>query len=510
MTALLRDRYEPIEVVGQGGEGRVLKALDRQHNRLVALKVRTLHDEAERAQLLHEARVLLAVAPHPNLPLVREDFFEGDQYVIAMDWIEGTDLDKLLRVQGHPGLTPSTVLRWLAEAASALTHLHTQPEPVVHGDVKPANLVLTTGGRVVLVDFGWSSTPGSARRVGGTPGFSAPELAAGSEPSRASDVYSVAATAFALLTGDPPSGVRPEWIGIDGPAAAQLEAAIRAGLATDPARRPATAGEFVERLRAGWGSTLPTGVLTFCMTDIIGSTPLWDTDPAGMAKALVHHTELVSDVMERHGSRSIHSMGEGGSTVSVFDAALDAVAAAVELQQHLDEQPDDGAAGPALRVRAALHTGEAQRRDGDYIGVTLNLVARVRALADAGQVFVSSTTAAAVRDGLPDGVSLVELGPHRLCGFREPHEVFALAAPGVLAPPPGNVCPYPGLPAFQQEDAGRFFGREAVVADLVRRLDEVRFVGLVGASGSGKSSVLRAGLVAALGGDTVITPGAQP
>src|SRR5262245_11707388 len=135
MSVLVRGRYEPIEVVGHGGEGRVLKAIDLQHERVVALKVRAVHSGSDREQLLHEARLLLGVAPHPNLPLVREDFFEGDEYVIAMDWIEGIDLSKLQRARGRPGLAPSSVLSWLADAASALTHLHNQDPPVVHGDV---------------------------------------------------------------------------------------------------------------------------------------------------------------------------------------------------------------------------------------------------------------------------------------------------------------------------------------------------------------------------------------
>ena len=215
MTELLRDRYEPIEVVGQGGEGRLLKALDRQHERFVALKVRAVHDESEREQLLHEARLLLGVAPHPNLPLVREDFFDGDQYVIAMDWIEGTDL-----VEAPPGARParSGAVERAALAGRRRGRAHPPPHPgpaVVHGDVKPANLVLTTGGRVVLVDFGWSSVPGTSRRHGGTRGYAAPELAAGVPASRSTDVYSLAATAFALLTGAPPCGIRPEWEGID-------------------------------------------------------------------------------------------------------------------------------------------------------------------------------------------------------------------------------------------------------------------------------------------------------
>jgi WD40 repeat protein/class 3 adenylate cyclase len=511
MADLLRDRYEPIEVVGHGGEGRVLKALDRQHDRVVALKVRPVRDKADRDVLLSEARILLAIPPHPNLPLVREDFFEGDQYVIAMDWIEGTDLAKLVRARGHPGLAPSSVFRWLADAASALTHLHTLERPVVHGDVKPANLVLTSGGRVVLVDFGLSSAPDSPRRRAGTVGYAAPELTGGAPPTRASDIYSLAATAFELLVGEPPTGIRPMWEGFDADQASALEAAVRAGLATDPAKRVATAGELVERLRAGWGATLPTGVLTFCLTDIEGSTAHWSHEPAAMARALVRHDELVADVVEQHGGRFLKSMGEGDATVSAFVAATEAIKAMIALQGRLAND----ALGPdelRLRVRAALHTGEAEQRDGDYFGPTLNVAARIRGLAAGGEVYLSAATAALVGEHLPAGASLVELGPHRLRGAPDPEMVFALAAPGVVAPLPATVCPYPGLPAFEVDDAARFFGRDAVITDLVARLRASGFVALVGASGSGKSSVLRAGVAAQWGSlpVTVLTPEAGP
>jgi WD40 repeat protein/tRNA A-37 threonylcarbamoyl transferase component Bud32 len=509
MTVLVRDRYEPIEVVGQGGEGRVLKAIDRQHERLVALKVRAVHGDVERERLLHEARLLLSVEPHPNLPVVREDFFDGDQYVIAMDWIEGTDLSKLLRARGRPGLAPSSVLPWLADAASALTHLHGQHPGVVHGDVKPANLVLTTGGRVVLVDFGWSSVPGAPRRRGGTPGYAAPELAAGEGASRATDVYSLAATAFALMTGAAPCGIRPEWEGIDPAAAEQLEASLRRGLATDPARRPASAGELVEHLRAGWGSTLPAGELTFCLTEIEGATALWESDPAGMARALVRHDELVADVVEAHRGRCVGSMGAGEATMSVFPAAVDAVAAAVALQQRLTAATGAIEAEPRMRVRVALHSGEAELRGGGYAGVTVKVAAELRGLADGGQIVLSGRTASFVAGALGADTTLVDLGPHRVLG--QPTEpVYALSAPGVHAPPAATVCPYPGLPAFEREDADHFFGREAVVDGLVQRLRSQSFVALVGASGSGKSSVLRAGLAAAWGDATVMTPGFVP
>src|SRR5579884_447737 len=286
MPALIKERYEILELLGMGGEGRVVKALDRQHERLVVLKIRPARDGQAREELLSEARILLAVPPHPALPLAREDFFDGEDYVVAMDWVEGTDLATLLRDRGRPGLAPSSVLAYLAQAAEALTHLHAQNPPVIHGDVKPANLILSTGGRIKLVDFGISSAPNALRRRAGTPGFRAPELAADEMPSRASDVYALAATAFALLTGSAPAGVLPTWDGIEPAQAEQLEAAIRLGMATDPARRPGTPGELIERLRAGWAKALPSGVVTFCLSDIDDSTALWESNPAAMAEAL--------------------------------------------------------------------------------------------------------------------------------------------------------------------------------------------------------------------------------
>jgi eukaryotic-like serine/threonine-protein kinase len=209
MATLIKERYEILELIGIGGEGRVVKALDRRHERLVTLKIRAVRDGQAREQLLAEARILLAVPPHPAVPLVREDFFDGEDYVIAMDWVDGTDLATLLRDRGRPGLAPSSVLAYLAQAAEALTHLHPQSPPVIHGDVKPANLILTTGGQIKLVDFGLSSAPDALRPRLGTPKFRAPELASHGAPSRASDIYALAATAFALLTGSAPAGVLP-------------------------------------------------------------------------------------------------------------------------------------------------------------------------------------------------------------------------------------------------------------------------------------------------------------
>src|SRR5215208_2741698 len=516
MLTLFRERYEVLGTLGAGGEARVVKALDRQHDRIVALKIRPAGDDSVREDLLSEARVLLSLPPHPALPLVREDFFDGDDYVVAMDWVDGTDLATLLGDRGRPGLAASSVLAYLAQAAEALTHLHSQSPPVIHGDVKPANLILTKGGRIKLVDFGLSSAPNVPLRRAGTPGYRAPELAGGASPSRASDIYALAATAFALLTGSAPAGVLPAWQRFDAEQAKQLEAAIRLGMATDPARRPKTPGELVERLRAGWSEALPTGVVTFCCSDIEGSTALWESQPEAMAEALVRHDELIADAVEARGGSLIKSMGEGDSTVSVFDSAPAAIAAALAANRSLSAE--EWPPGISIVARWGIHTGEAERRDADYYGPTINLAARVRAQADGGEILLSSVTSELVAKHLPEGCSLVDLGPHRLKGLGAPERIHALAGPGIRTPLSAAESPYRGLLAFEPDDRAFFFGREDVAAKIIGRLAPGRLLAVVGASGSGKSSVLRAGVVAAVRAGEVdglrhaslLTPGPAP
>ena len=118
-------------------------------------------------------------------------------------------------------------------------------------------------------------------------------------------------------------------------------------------------------------------MVTFLLTDIEGSSALWEADPDAMAAALELHDELIAAAARGHGGRLLKTKGEGDSTLTVFRRASDAVAGAVELREALA-----GASWPGeleLRVRIALHTGEAHERDGDYFGPALNRAARLRA-----------------------------------------------------------------------------------------------------------------------------------
>lgn len=266
METLIRRRYRPLEVIGRGGQGSVLKALDERHDRLVAVKIRHVGSEQDRAAILAEARILLNLRPHPNVALVREDFFVRDNYHLVMDWVEGHNLQDVLRRHGSPGLPLEDVLRWLAQVAEAIDHLHAHQPPIVHKDLKPANIIATPSGTAVLVDFGISVAAGVEAGRAGTAGYIAPEIGWGLAPGPAVDVFGLTATAVALVTGSPPlPGRRPAWVEFDRARARRLDLAVRRGLATDPTRRPATATALVEMMRTGGGlpNNVPLDMTTF-------------------------------------------------------------------------------------------------------------------------------------------------------------------------------------------------------------------------------------------------------
>lgn len=167
-----------------------------------------------------------------------------------------------------------------------------------------------------------------------------------------------------------------------------------------------------------------TRAVTFLLTDIEGSTAAWEADAAAMGVALARHDELVEQVVTSRGGRLIKTRGEGDATFSVFERPSAAAAAALELQDAMLQEP--WALREPMRIRVALHTGEAEFRDGDYFGRAVNRAARLRSLAAGGQILCSGATAELVIDSLPDDVALADLGTRQLKNLARPEHVFEL------------------------------------------------------------------------------------
>jgi len=167
---------------------------------------------------------------------------------------------------------------------------------------------------------------------------------------------------------------------------------------------------------------LPTGTVTFLLTDIVSSTELWELRPAEMAAAVREHESLIAAVIDASEGHLLKHRGEGDSTLSVFDRAIDAVNAAIDIQDRVESHRDRLTLPIALRI--ALHTGEVEQRDRDYFGRALNRAARIRALAGGDDILCSRITADLVADSLPPTVGLVDLGTRELRGLRRSEVVF--------------------------------------------------------------------------------------
>jgi predicted ATPase/class 3 adenylate cyclase len=234
------------------------------------------------------------------------------------------------------------------------------------------------------------------------------------------------------------------------------------------------------RRESSEGVAHPSGLVTFLFTDLEGSTVLWDEHPDEMEAALAEHDARLRDAVARHNGYVFTTAGD--SFAVAFESATDAFTAALDAQLLLREP-----CGPiTVKVRMGLHTGTASLREGDYFGSAVNRAARLMSAAHGGQIVLSGSTSALVRDTLPDGVELRDRGQHRLKDLREPEHIFELRHPDLGS----------GFPELRTLDAAasdlpvqptELIGRKRELADVRQLLDEHRLVTLTGSGGSGKT-----------------------
>jgi serine/threonine-protein kinase len=269
-------RFRLTGLLGQGAMGRVFRAEDTMLRRQVALKVlpKTIkrgQRTVEAEKLIREARAVASLE-HPNIVQVYEVNEAGGVYYIAMELVEAGSLRDL--VEGQGPIDYLRVCQLGAESAEALGHAHAAG--IVHRDVKPANLLLTRTGRVKVADFGLARVEDPSDLTNflaesvGTPQFVAPEILQGQPATGKSDMYSLGATLWYLLTGKPPfEAARAEELlhkHLNAPLPSlkklrpdlpdALVRTINTSLAKDPAKRHGTAGQFAAALRV---HSIPVG-----------------------------------------------------------------------------------------------------------------------------------------------------------------------------------------------------------------------------------------------------------
>ncbi len=259
---VLKDRYRIVRLLGQGGMGAVYKAWDLNMERPRALKENLDTSPEAQRQFKREAQILGDLT-HPNLTKVIDHFtIPGQGQYLVMEFVEGEDLGEMLARLSGP-LPLAQALGWIEQTCAALAYLHAQNPPVIHRDVKPANIKVTPQGKTLLVDFGiakvfdpQASTTMGAKAV--TPGYSPMEqYGSGQHTGPATDVYALGATLYALLSGQAPPAAPDRNLGATLPSLQDLnpavspglEAAVLKALAMQPQDRFGSAIELAAALR---------------------------------------------------------------------------------------------------------------------------------------------------------------------------------------------------------------------------------------------------------------------
>ncbi len=218
---VLQNRYRIVRQLGRGGMGAVYEAVDQRLSNIVAIKETLITSEEARYAFEREAS-LLANLRHRSLPSVTDHFAEGEGQFLVMQFIPGEDLAELLTLR-QGAFPPGDVMRWAEEILGALEYLHSHNPPILHRDIKPANLKLTHEGELFLIDFGLSKgaagqmqTLLTSRSVKGYTAAYAPlEQIHGGGTDPRSDLYSVGATLYHLLTNVPPADAPTRFNALD-------------------------------------------------------------------------------------------------------------------------------------------------------------------------------------------------------------------------------------------------------------------------------------------------------
>ena len=231
---------------------------------------------------------------------------------------------------------------------------------------------------------------------------------------------------------------------------------------------------------------LPSGIVTFLFTDLEDSTRLWEEFPSEMKAVLARHDAILTSHVTEGDGMIVKTTGDG--LHAVFSSPIDAIGVVVAAQLAL--RSENWSETEPLRVRMALHSGEAEQRGGDYYGSVVNRAARIMGTAAGEQILISAATADLTAGHLPEDVTYLDLGQHYLRGLNQPEQLYQVLHPDLPAEFP-TLKTLGTIPNNLPAEISSFIGRENELAELNRLLtpemDTNRLITLTGPGGTGKT-----------------------
>jgi class 3 adenylate cyclase len=239
-------------------------------------------------------------------------------------------------------------------------------------------------------------------------------------------------------------------------------------------------------------TSLPTGTVTFLFTDIEGSTRLLQELGDRYEDVETQHARILREAIADGGGTEVRT--EGDSFFAVFPTPTGALEATIRAQRALAEEA--WPRGEPVRVRMGMHTGEGRTggsgSGADYIGIDVNRAARIAAAGHGGQVLLSETTRSLVEADVPEGVTIRDLGEHRLKDLEHPQHLYDLVIDELLAefPPIRTLA----VPSNLPQERTSFVGREKEIEEITALIDRNRLVTLTGPGGTGEDPAGAEGL----------------
>jgi serine/threonine protein kinase len=427
--SFVEGRYKVVRLVGEGSSKTVYLAHDNKIDRDVAfalIKTAGL-DAAGRERISREARAMGKLGDNPYIVSIYDVGEERGQPYIVSQYMAGGSVDDLLRRSASHRVSPADAIRVACDLCRALDYAHSRG--IIHRDLKPANVWLTADGTTKLGDFGLAIATDRSRltaagMIVGTAAYMPPEQALGKPLDARSDLYSLGAMLYEMITGQPPFrgndllSVIAQHINAVPEAPSKSVAGIAPALdelvlkllAKNPADRPRDAAAVrgvLDAMMAPSSTTIdnvaasvvmerpdlkvhaaPDGTVSILFSDIENSTMMTERLGDLRAQQLLHdHNDLIRKEVAEQKGFEVKSMGDG--FMVAFSSARRALLCAIGIQRAFDKYSKQHPAEP-IRVRIGLHMGEAISEGGDFFGKTVIMAARIGAKANAGEILVSS------------------------------------------------------------------------------------------------------------------------
>ena len=438
------------DTLGEGGMGKVYPATDIELRRKVALKFllpQYTENKNIKSRFKIEARTMAALN-HPNITTVYEVGEFEDSSFIAMEYVEGQPLDKLL---GKKKLSLNQTLDIIIQLCEGLREAHIQG--IIHRDIKPGNLLLEKNGRLKIVDFGLAklkqaSKVSSKSKTVGTLYYLSPEQIQNSEVDHRADIFATGVVLYEMITGQVPFkgdyeasvmysiiNEQPEPMsryksGIP----ENLQYIVDKTLAKDPNMRYQSVDELLSDLKreisgekkpkstARWETPvkMTRKLAAIMFTDIVGYSRMMGKDEETTIRLLEDYENTLSPTIERHKGQILKKIGDG--LFCEFSSAIDAVECSIEIQTSIHDYNQKKLNKNTMLVRIGIHVGDVIKKNNDLFGDGVNVAARIEPLAPPGGIYISDSVHSAISSH--PRFKIKNIGPSSLKNIEKQHHLY--------------------------------------------------------------------------------------